>query len=246
MNASIPRSRWPVLLIGLTGLLALTAIVLEIVVLKTSRRPAEVVLGQPREPEPSPAPVPQADAEKRPAAVPAAPAPPTLKPRAESPARKDKPLPDPPPAAPVPLTAKPKTTSDDAKSDSPPSQEMLLEALGGLSAAHLYQSYLNIGLLADGVEGEVYSRADARKVLATVTGLMDTVDKQLARLPEEKLKKDERAALLRIRSLTTLLRTQIEELQAYWESGDKNHAKRFHKLREEAWAGIKELLDFKD
>src|SRR5262245_57768816 len=39
--------------------------------------------------------------------------------------------------------------------------ERMLETLGGLSAAHLYQSYLNIGLLADAVENETYTEAQA-------------------------------------------------------------------------------------
>src|SRR5262245_54974985 len=58
-------------------------------------------------------------------------------------------------------------------------KERFLEALGGLSAAHVYQSYLNIGLLADGVESEAYSKAEAEQMLATVGNMIDMADRQL-------------------------------------------------------------------
>ncbi|HEY7153478.1 MAG TPA: hypothetical protein VH575_05930 [Gemmataceae bacterium] len=251
MIAPASRPRWLLLWIALTVVLALAAIILEIVLLKTNRRLPELVLSQPRESVAAPAPSPLSDTDKPPVSTPAAPlAPQPVPPSAKPSVPKDKPpaMPAPPsPTVPATATLKPKLPpSDEPKMPPPPPQEVLLEALGGLSATHLYQSYLNIGLLADGVEGEVYSRADARKVLSIVIGLMDTVDKQLARLPEENLKEDERAALIRIRSLTDLLRTQSKELQVYWETGDKEHAKRFHTVREEAWTGIKELMNLKD
>src|SRR5207249_7457862 len=60
--------------------------------------------------------------------------------------------------------------------------ESLLEAVGGLSVAHLYQSYLNIGLLADAVESETYSDKEALPILQKIQDLLGGVDKHLAHI----------------------------------------------------------------
>ena len=44
---------------------------------------------------------------------------------------------------------------------------------------------MNIGLLADGVEGEVYTVEDASRVIASVMELLETTDKQLSDLPRQ-------------------------------------------------------------
>jgi hypothetical protein len=124
--------------------------------------------------------------------------------------------------------------------------ERLLEALGGMTAAHLYQTYLNIGLLADSAESEVYTTAEARKLLETLTSLLGTVDRQLSKIAEQDLRPEDRKPLERTRQIVTLLRTQSNELKAYWDTGDKEHTARFHKAREEAWVGIRELLGLPD
>src|SRR5205823_3882058 len=41
----------------------------------------------------------------------------------------------------------------------------LLEAVGCLTSAHCFQTYLNIGFIADGKAKGTYTDADARKVL---------------------------------------------------------------------------------
>jgi hypothetical protein len=123
-----------------------------------------------------------------------------------------------------------------------PSAAELLPALGTLTGAHLYQGYLNIGMLADGAEAEVYSPQQAKRLLGTVSALLDAADRQLARLPEEKLPEKEREPLKRARQIQALLRLQVKELRAYWDKGDKKHAESFHKARKEAWALLKDLL----
>jgi hypothetical protein len=60
--------------------------------------------------------------------------------------------------------------------------DRLLETRGCQSAVHLYQSYLNIGLIADAVEHETCTHADGLKMLNTVAALMDVVDRQFDRL----------------------------------------------------------------
>jgi hypothetical protein len=134
----------------------------------------------------------------------------------------------------------------------PPPVDRSLEAIGGLSAAHLYQTYLNLGMLADTTENDVYSESEAKNLLKTVSALMDRVDIQLGRVLESSTDPEDKKKLEQVRDLTKLLRAQAKELRAYWDTpekdtaGKKEHETKFHKAREEAWAGIKELLNIKD
>ncbi len=124
--------------------------------------------------------------------------------------------------------------------------EAVVEALGGLTASHLYQTYLNIGLLADSVEGEVYEKDEARRVLETVAGLMTAVEQQLDSASRQSLKGDEKKAIEQARQVTASLRTQVRELQNYWDKGDKENVTRFHQARKDAWDGIKSLLNIQE
>lgn len=132
-------------------------------------------------------------------------------------------------------------TSQPGKPTSIP--DTVSEALGELTASHLYQTYLNIGLLADSVEGEVYEKDEAKKVLDTVAGLMTSVDKQIDRVARQVLSAEERKAAEQAQQIMNSLRTQARELQSYWENGQKDHVTRFHQARKDSWDGIKTLLN---
>jgi len=120
-----------------------------------------------------------------------------------------------------------------------------LELVGTLTTAHLYQSYLYLGLLADGAEKGMYPAEEAAKLLDTVTSLLATVDRQLSKLAEMNLASEDKRKLERIKHITNVLRTEAKELRAYWTTGEQEHSKNFHKARAEAWAGISALLEIK-
>jgi hypothetical protein len=136
------------------------------------------------------------------------------------------------PVAPAPRPAPAGT--DDA--------QPLWKALGGLTRAHLYQNYLSIGLLADGVEEDLYPIEDAKSYLSTLTQFMDEVELEMSRLPDSGLRPEERLLLGKVREVLVLLRAQTRELRAYWDRGEKPSADRFHKAREESGAKLRELL----
>ena len=117
------------------------------------------------------------------------------------------------------------------------------EAIGGLAASHLYQTYLNIGLLADSVEGEVYEKEEARRLLDTVAGLTSAVEQQLDRVGHQSLKDDEKKALNRPARSLPAFGHRCANCRNYWEEDDKDHVERFHKAREDSWKGIKALLN---
>lgn len=118
----------------------------------------------------------------------------------------------------------------------------LLEAVGSLAASQLYQAYLNIGFLADGKAEGTYEEKEARQLLGSVLGLLDTLDQQMTKVGKLDLDKEDKAALEEISRLSTLLRRQGEELQAFWKSGDKERGARYERARQQAWEGIRALL----
>jgi hypothetical protein len=137
-----------------------------------------------------------------------------------------------------------KMTSQPGKPTNIP--EAVAEALGGLTASHLYQTYLNIGLLADAVEGDVYNKEEAGKLLDTVAGLMTAVEQQLDRVGRQTLTAEEKKAVEQAQQIMGKLRTQCRELRAYWKDSDKDRVAKFHQARQDAWTGIKTLLNLTD
>ncbi|TMQ30046.1 MAG: hypothetical protein E6K70_24810 [Planctomycetota bacterium] len=80
------------------------------------------------------------------------------------------------PESPEPARSEPVSTAAE-----PPASEhsQLLETIGTLTSAHYYQTYLNIGLIADGKARGTYTEADAVKVLESVLSLLKSVDRKL-------------------------------------------------------------------
>jgi len=134
----------------------------------------------------------------------------------------------------------------------PVPRDRLLDSLGTLTGAHLYQSYLNIGLLADAAENGVYTDEEAQRLLEKITEFLDTVDQQLARLADAGLEAEDKDHIQRCRQVAERLRTQARALRAYWDTPEKDAAARkeqeakYHKARDEAWAGVKGLLGLKE
>jgi hypothetical protein len=135
---------------------------------------------------------------------------------------------------------KPEVTPDRA------AVEALRTSLGTLTGITFRQAYLNVGLLADGVEGGVYEVADARKVLDTVGALLDTADRQLGQLPEGAFEAEDRKQVAQARDVLRLLRAQIRALRAYWANENEETAQAFQKARSASWEAIKELVEIED
>src|SRR5262249_1785088 len=112
-----------------------------------------------------------------------------------------------------------------------------------LTVGHLYQGYLNIGLLADGREGGAFEKAEAVQVLGEVTNTLQIVDRQLAKLLEQGLDSEDQKDVQHVRKLGSLLRVQARELKAYWDNPDEEQKRKYRKAREAAWAGIERMLE---
>jgi hypothetical protein len=120
-------------------------------------------------------------------------------------------------------------------------RRQLLEAVGALTAANCYQTYLNIGLIADGKAKGTYTTQDASKVLDSVLSLLNSVDRNLAAVAKIQLDKRDRESLEQMRDLSALLRLQGKELQAYWDSGKEEDGTKYDSTRKDSWAAIGRL-----
>src|SRR4029077_3984034 len=81
-------------------------------------------------------------------------------------------------------TSEPSKPSEQASSAGQPDpatvqRRQLLETVGVLTAANCYQTYLNIGLIADGKAKGTYTYQDASNVLDSVRVLLNSVDRNL-------------------------------------------------------------------
>ena len=129
----------------------------------------------------------------------------------------------------------------DPAKNNPQERRQLLEAVGALTTAHCYQTYLNIGLLADGKTKGTYTEKDASKVLDSVLSLLNSVDRNLATVGKIDLDKQDRESLEQMRDLSALLRLQGKELQTYWDSGKDEDAAKYDNTRKDSWAAISKL-----
>jgi hypothetical protein len=145
-----------------------------------------------------------------------------------------------PPAAKAADTGKPAEPSRPAEPAK--DRRVLLEIIGTLTASHCYQTYLNIGMVADGKAKGVYSEKDAYRVLESVVSLLDTVDRKLSELSKVDLETNDRDTLEQMRKLSLLLRDQGKALQAAWDTGRPEDATKYENVRKDSWAAIGKLL----
>src|SRR5262249_40606389 len=91
----------------------------------------------------------------------------------------------------------------------------LTETVGLLSGLYLYQTYLNVGLLADGKAERLYDEKAARAVLKSVLTPLDAVHNQLSRIGAMAETAADRDAAARLLHVVGLLRRQGQELVTF-------------------------------
>jgi len=118
---------------------------------------------------------------------------------------------------------------------------ILLETLGAWSASHVYQCYLNLGMLADAVVHQAYTEEEAYAILNTLTGLMQMMDRQIDNVSKA-VDSEDRNSLDNIRRLNRLLQVQADALLISWETGDQKKEEGYLQARGKSWDGIREIL----
>ncbi len=120
----------------------------------------------------------------------------------------------------------------------------LSETVGLLSGLQLYQTYLNIGLLADARAEGLYEASELAQLLGSVVVPLDIVEKQLAKVAALKgLNNEDAAAINRMRKIASQLKQQGKSLQAFWDTGVEDHSKKYEDARQTAWKELDDLLE---
>jgi hypothetical protein len=119
---------------------------------------------------------------------------------------------------------------------------VLLQTVGLLAASQVYQAYLNVGFIADGKAAGSYAEEDVRQIVESVFKLLAATDKQLEKVAKLAMTPADREGLVRLQKLSSLVRQQGAELQAFWKTGAKQNGDRYENLRQESWRGISALL----
>lgn len=120
-------------------------------------------------------------------------------------------------------------------------RQVFLQTIGAMGAAQVHQTYLNIGFVGDGKAEEIYDAKDAKEILQSVLALHETVDKQFEKIAKLNLEPGDRKSLERLRTISGLLTQQGKELQAFWDTGNKERAASYEKTRQQAWEEISKL-----
>jgi hypothetical protein len=114
----------------------------------------------------------------------------------------------------------------------------LTETVGMLSGVYLYQTYLTIGLLADGKAERLYDDRAARAVLVSVLTPLNAVDKKMEALAAVVQTPADKDAVARLRTTLALLRRQGGELVIFWNTGRPEDGARYEATRQEAWKWV--------
>lgn len=154
-------------------------------------------------------------------------------------------------AADKPGTDKDKTPAPEKRESPTPDKkedagEVLLQTVGTLAGFQLYQSYLNIGFIADGKAEGTYTDKDVVQILDTVLVSLDRLDERLQKVAKLDVTKEDREAIEQIRVISAVLRQQGDELKQFWKSGKKENGDNYEKARQEAWQGISKLLKLEE
>jgi len=118
----------------------------------------------------------------------------------------------------------------------------LMEAVGVLAGFQLYQTYLNIGFLADGKTEGVYKDSDVKQLLASIMKPLGKVDQQLEKVGKLAQTRADREAAAKLRKIAILLREQGKALETFWTSDKPADGMKYESTRKQAWTEISALL----
>ncbi|MGE3806751.1 MAG: hypothetical protein AB7K24_18950 [Gemmataceae bacterium] len=137
--------------------------------------------------------------------------------------------PMPPQVNPVPVVPNPNPVPQPAarKSD----RQKLIEIVDTLTATNLYQTYMTLGLIADGRVSNSYSQEETLAMLKALADTVDAADKQLNRLTRITLTQEEQARFTELTQVSTLLKQQGAALVNYVQNNNPRALEEFQRIR---------------
>jgi hypothetical protein len=117
-----------------------------------------------------------------------------------------------------------------------------LSAIGGLSAAHMYTSYIAIGAIGDAFGNEIYDTERVQDLMGGLVGMLDTLKKQLLLVQENCEDESDQDYIDETIQIYSLLQEEARQLSKFSESRDKADHRAYEKARTTVWPRIEKLL----
>jgi len=133
-----------------------------------------------------------------------------------------------------------------SSADEKPADDGRLSAIGGLSAAHMYTTYIAIGAVADAFGNDVYKTKQVQDIMGGLVGMIDTLKKQLLLVQENCEDKSDQKYIDETIQIYSLLQEEARQLSTYSKSEDKADFRAYEKARTTVWPRIEKLLGLKD
>ncbi len=124
-------------------------------------------------------------------------------------------------------------------------EEKMFFSMGNFGAAFLYQTYLNIGMIADIWTQNIYSPDDAKSLLNTNLSFLKTSRKIVKELTDFSITQEDRGTFLEMISIMDDLTGETESLLKYIASRAQNDINQYETFRKQAWTKISKLMDIK-
>ncbi len=121
-----------------------------------------------------------------------------------------------------------------------------LEAIGALSAAFAFQTFLNIGMLADAHAKGVYDKEKTKPVLGSVMHFIRSTTQHLTAVQKTPLTAEDRKYVSDLIGVCNLLKAQGEALSTHIDSPSETTGPAFEKARQASWAEIRRVLGIKE
>ncbi len=117
-----------------------------------------------------------------------------------------------------------------------------LSAIGGLSAAHMYTSYIAIGAIGDAFGNDIYDTERVQELMGGLVGMLDTLKKQLLLVQENCEDEADKKYIDETIQIYSLLQEEARQLSAFSKSRDKSDHRAYEKARTTVWPRIEKLL----
>ena len=117
-----------------------------------------------------------------------------------------------------------------------------LSAIGGLSAAHMYTTYIAIGATADAFGNEVYDAKQVKDIMNSLVGMIDTLKKQLLLVQENCKDDSDKKYIDETLDIYRLLQDEARQLSTFATSRDIADHRAYEKARTTVWTKIEKLL----
>ena len=125
-------------------------------------------------------------------------------------------------------------------------EEKLFYGVGHFGSAMLYQSFINIGVIADGYAKKIYPAEQAKAILQTSTHFLTLSENVLKELSAFSISETDRKTLTDMRDIVNDLRQEADHFMKYLTSKKDEDVKNFDSFRVSAWGKIRKMMDIKE